>query len=318
MSVIIVNRNGRDLLLNCLASLVGKAEREWHEVIVVDNGSSDGTLEAVRTEFPQVRTVEARENLGFAAANNLGAAEASGGLLLFLNNDTVVQPGALGRLSSAFEADPQVGIAAPSLVGPDGRDQGTMNLLMTPATVLVPGARRRAQKELARVVARSGELAGRAYFCGAAVMVRRSAFESVGGFDPSFFFYCEDPDFCKRLADNGWEMAFVPDATIIHIGSASSKRIRVAADIERHRGRCRYMRKHYGFVAATAAGLVFFLTAMGQAALNAVGLLLTLGLGRSFRRRALLSGSACLWFLCGMPGRGRWVYRRLFGDWQKV
>ena len=318
ISVIIASRNTRQLTVDCLASLAEAAPSRPYEIIVVDNASSDGTVDAIRTRFPQVRIIECQENLGLAQANNLGAAEASGELMLFLNSDTLVPPQALSRLAAPFEADPRIGIAAPRLVRPDGRVQGTASFLMTPLTVLLPTARRRAKKAIGRAVQGSGSLAGIAYFCGAAVMVRREAFEAVGGFDPSFFFYCEDPDLCKRLADGGWDLAFVPETAIVHVGASSSKSIRIGADIERNRGRCHYIRKHFGPVPAAIVGFVLFFSAAAQAALNTLGVVVTAGLCRSFRDRALLNGAACLWFVLGLPRRERWIYRKLFGNWQKA
>jgi GT2 family glycosyltransferase len=317
VSVIIISYNTKQLVLDCLASLAETVPPRSHEVIVVDNASFDDTVQAVRAQFPDTKVIENHENLGFARANNIGAAQASGEFLFLLNSDTLVYPGAVDTLICALEVDSKIGIASPMLVGTDGSAQETAGFLMTPSTVLFPWAKKRAKTAVVYALKHKEPLNDIAYFCGAAIMVRRSAFESIEGFDESFFFYCEDPDLCKRLVDAGWTMAFIPDAKIVHLGGSSAKKIRIRADIERHRSRCRYIWKHFGLSAAVAVGSMLFITAILQTLLNTFGSILTLGFGKSFIRRMKLNSAICLWFAIGMQGRESWMYRRFFGNWQK-
>ncbi len=149
---------------------------------------------------------------------------------------------------------------------------------------------------------------------GAALMVRRQTFEEVGGFDESFFFYSEDVDLCKRIADRGWKIRLVPQVTVVHLGGGSTKHALGA--IEAARGRHQYLRKHYGAAKAFWAAAAVFLRTLRRAVLNAAATLLTLGCHPEVRRKASLNSRLVLWFLLLMPPRESQLYRALFGDWQ--
>ncbi|MEN6521664.1 MAG: glycosyltransferase family 2 protein [Armatimonadota bacterium] len=317
ISVIIVNYNTKQLVIDCIASLEETVPPRSYEIIVVDNASADGSAEAISERFPSVKVIKCSKNLGFGRANNLGAKKAQGEFLFILNSDTLACPYALDRLASALESNPKAGIAAPRIVGADDKDQEVVALLMTPKTVLFSSARKSVRKEIVRMVEQKEQLAGIAYFCGAAIMVRRAAFEEVGGFDESFFFYCEDPDLSKMIAGAGWQMEYVPEAKIIHFVGVSVRRIRIASYIERHRGRCYYMRKHFGIGPALMVGCFQFTNTLTKSLMNAFGVVVTLGLAESCRRKAVVNGLIALWYILGRPKRESWLYVKLFGSWQK-
>jgi GT2 family glycosyltransferase len=224
ISAIIVNHDGERYLDRCLASLEGSGT----EILLVDNASRDNSLVLVEERFPSVEVFPQEENLGFAAANNLAAARASGEALLLLNADAWLQPGALDLLAARLEQRPEVGLVAPSLRYPDGRRQFSWSPargVFGEAVQKVRNpfeARRWVHGRLARSVAR---LAGGLWYTAACVLVRSDAWRSIGGFDEGFFLYFEDVDLCQRLEADGWSLAREPKAVAWHAGGVASRKV---------------------------------------------------------------------------------------------
>lgn len=219
LSALIVNYNGGPMLAESIRRLLGADDGLALEVIVADNGSTDGSLEALRDE-PRVRILELGENLGFGAANNRAAATARSNRLLLLNSDAWPRPGALSSLLQKLNADPRLGLVAPRLVYPDGRHQ----FHWAPTTSVLGEALQlvRNRFESFAFNHRLHRLRpGTGWFSAACALVRRRAFESVGGFDEGFFLYFEDVDLCLRLRRGGWNLAEAPDATVVHVKGGS-------------------------------------------------------------------------------------------------
>jgi hypothetical protein len=223
VSVIIVNYNGRRWLEGCLAAVGAQTDAGGVEVILVDNGSSDGSVDLVRERFAHVRVHVADRNLGFAAGNNAGARLAQGSYLAILNNDTVVQPGWLAALKRPFETDSSIGLSTsrivylddPSIV--DSAGDGYLR---------AGGAFKRFHGQPA---ARAGEAADVFGACGAAFMIRRGLFEDLHGFDEDFFMVYEDVDLSFRARARGYRCVYVPDAIVWHAGSGSLGRLSPSA-----------------------------------------------------------------------------------------
>ena len=225
LSVVIPTHDTREITLRCLASLADGVAG-GAEVVLVDDGSGDGTGEAVRSRHPLVRIVRHEEALGFTSSANDGLRSAGGDVLLLLNSDTEVEPGALDRLLRALEDDPRLGVASPLLRNPDGSPQWSGGsaptrlwlFLLTaglPAALgAVPGYRR-----LRPVRSEGG--GGVAWVTGAAMAIRREVWEQVGPLDAGFRFYVQDLDFCLRARDAGWKVRLVPEARMLHLGGAS-------------------------------------------------------------------------------------------------
>ena len=219
ISAIIANYNGEEYLDRCLGSL-GRPGRRL-EVILVDNASSDGSLDLVANRFPGVRVLPQGSNLGFATANNIGAEAALGDALLLLNDDAWLEPGALEQLADRLESDPRAGLVAPRLRYPDGRRQ----FAWSPARGVLGEVLQRLRNgfearawvhgTLARGI---GRLTGRNWYTAACVLIRSRAFHEVGGFDTSFFMYFEDVDLCVRLEGAGWRLVQEPRALVTHVG----------------------------------------------------------------------------------------------------
>jgi N-acetylglucosaminyl-diphospho-decaprenol L-rhamnosyltransferase len=225
VSVVIVSFNAREHLERCLDAVAGGE----HEVVVVDNASSDGSPALVRERFPSVRLVELEENVGFGAANNAGVEAASGRWLLLLNSDAWPVDDALDRLVAFAEAYPRAGIVGPRLRNTDGSLQ--------PSVRGYPTLWRIATEYLflRRLAPRSDAL--NAFYGGgfdhasvrevealkgAVLLARREAYEQVGGFDPAYFMYGEEMDLCYRVRRAGWAVVFDPDAEFVHVGGVST------------------------------------------------------------------------------------------------
>lgn len=210
VSIIIVNYNGRRHLAECLGSLAA-SEASTEETIVVDNASSDGSVEYLKREFPNVLVVALDRNYGFAEANNRGAETARGEYLVFLNNDTVVTSGWLKHLLGVVSADPSVGAAGSKLL-----------LYNTPWKLNSAGANIVFNGGgydiglLDKDVERYNIQGPRGAVCAASMMVRKDVFLSLGGFDPRYFMYFEDVDLCWRFWLFGYKVVYVPKSVVYH------------------------------------------------------------------------------------------------------
>jgi GT2 family glycosyltransferase len=207
--VIIVNYNGGADLTRCLRALLAD-DRGDVEMIVVDNASTDGSAEQVAREFPGVRLVRSATNLGFGEANNVGARQARGEFLAFLNPDTVVAPGWLEPLLAALEADPRVGLATSQILLLDDTEQVNTcgNDVHITGLTLCRGA------GLRRGTLAAPEDVGAV--SGAAFAMRRALFETLGGFDGPFFLYLEDTDLSLRARLMGYRCRYVPESLVYH------------------------------------------------------------------------------------------------------
>jgi len=255
LSVVLVSRDTRALTLRCLgavgASLAG-AGVTW-EALLVDNASGDGTVGAVRADFPDVRIIEARANRGFGTGCNLGLRAAGGRAILFLNPDTEPVGDALPRLLDTLWADPALGLVGPALRYPDGRPQGARRRFPTRLTPFLESTIVQRYWTRNRVLDRY-YLADHPddmpqdvdWLYGACLLGRRSALRAVGGFDEGFFMYAEELDLCARLRAAGWRIAYEPAATVIHHEGASSAQAIPHRHINFNTSKVRFYRRRYG------------------------------------------------------------------------
>jgi asparagine synthase (glutamine-hydrolysing) len=268
LSVVIVNWNTRELVCACIASVGRHLAGVAHEIIVVDNASTDGSADAVAERFPQVRLIKNEHNAGFGKANNQAMRLAQGDWFLLLNSDTELGDDSVAHLFARVRDNPQIGVAQCRLVLPDGRLQHS--------TYRFPGIRQALLDDLSlhRLLGeRESLLAGYwdhstekdvDWVAGAFMLLRRQVFELTGGFDERYFMYGEDLDWCLRIHDLGWKIRYYPDAWISHHDHASSdllwgeERIKVSLATQQQV----YARRH-GIVAARALALI---KALGAAA----------------------------------------------------
>jgi GT2 family glycosyltransferase len=249
LSIVIVNFNGRGHLENCLASLASHPPRVPSEVVVVDNASHDGSA-AVVARWPAVRLVRLPVNVGFSAGNNAGLRASSGELVLLLNNDTVVPPGALDRLVARLEAHPGAAIAGPRLVDGEGRAELSFGPMISPFGELrqkiLGSLHRRALGPLSRWVERRTRRERYVdWVSGACLLVRRSAADAVGGLDERFFLYTEDVDFCASVRATGGRVLFTPAAEIIHLRGRSRATAASASQAAYRRSHLAFYEKHH-------------------------------------------------------------------------
>lgn len=261
LSVVIVSWNTRDLLLSCLSALGAAAGPLRTEIIVVDNGSTDGTRDALLTQFPAVRLVASDQNLGFAGGNNAGLALATGRYLCLLNPDTAPRPGALTALVDHLARNPALGAVGPRLLDPDGSEQAVGFQFPTLAQValdLFPLGGRFAESRLnGRYPHQPRDRAFPIDFpLGACIVARRAAVEAAGPLDEGYFMYSEEVDWCRRMHDAGWPIACLPTAEVVHYGGRSTSQQPARMFVELHRSRRRYFCRHHSAAFARAAQAV--------------------------------------------------------------
>jgi GT2 family glycosyltransferase len=248
LSVILVNWNTREYLLRCLRSLLEPGKGDFLEILVIDNGSSDGSASEVKKTFRNIRVIENSENLGFAKATNQGVKASSGRYQLLLNPDTLVKEGTIEVLFTFMDGHPEVGIAGAQLLDADGRKQNSIANFPTLATELL-------NKSLLRwLFPERFPGKGRTYrepievdsVIGACMMVRREAIEEVGWLDEDYFLFLEETDWCYRMKEAGWKIYHVPRAEIYHFQGKSAEGKIEKAKIEYYRSRYRFFRKYRG------------------------------------------------------------------------
>lgn len=278
LSVIVVSFNTRDLLRECLASLLAECDRLPEdvkaEVLLVDNASQDGSAEMVAAEFSATRTpvrlFSSAVNLGFGAANNLAFEAAEGRYLVLLNSDAFLHPGVLARSLELMDANPATGVGGARLVGRNGEWQPSARqfhslwndfLIVSGLSYHYPHSRIFGAPD--RTWADPLMPADVDWVPGAFSILRREALVKVGIFDPAFFLYYEEVDLCRRIKDAGYCVSYWPELVVTHIGGESSRQLssllysETAAQVVlwRMRSTLLYYRKHYGGQAWLASWL---------------------------------------------------------------
>lgn len=233
VSVIIVNWNTRDLLIQCMRSVRDNAGDAPLEIIVVDNGSGDGSAEAVSGAFPDAHLIANERNLGFGAACNQGLSRATGDFVLLLNPDTVIPAGAIEALLGFMDEHPEVGIAGPLLVGTDGRPQiSSFGLFPSPLEAFLRSLRiwrlapRSALGRRFLAAPREGESWAYAkHLLGACLLARKELLDALGGFDEDFLLFLEETDLCYRAQERGSRCAYSVGTHVVHAGEQSMQDI---------------------------------------------------------------------------------------------
>lgn len=264
LGIVIVNWNTRDYLRRCLTSIFASEGRFTCEVIVVDNGSEDGSAEMVEQEFPQALLISGHGNVGYPKGNNIGlralgysdepgsTADDAPRYALLLNPDTELPPTALYDMLQYMETRPRIGVAGPRLVLPDGsldlacrRSIPTVEVSlwhMTRLSKLFPQSQRFARYNMTYLD--EFEEAEVGSVVGAFMMVRCEAIDKVGLLDESFFMYGEDLDWCKRIGEAGWKIVYNPGVEVLHVKRAASSQSK-RAQHEFVRAFLIFYRKHF-------------------------------------------------------------------------
>lgn len=303
VSVIIVTRNTRDLSLAAIRSVSENSEGLDVEVLVVDNGSTDGTRDAISRSMSGVRCLRSETNLGFARAVNRAASVTDGEFLLLLNSDAQLEPGALATAVSWMRNNTRCGVAGAQLLNNDGSRQNSIANFPTLATELL-------NKSLLRRIAPRRYPGKEQAFSspvevetvvGAFMLVRRKLWDLLGGLDERFFFFVEETDFCFQARRAGWITMHLPQVLVTHGGGQSAKQVLPAARVEYWRSRYAYFEKNHGPLTRLVLriGLGIRLLVDWIAALGAAGL--TLGRNERWRNRLEVCSSILWWHLRGCP-----------------
>jgi N-acetylglucosaminyl-diphospho-decaprenol L-rhamnosyltransferase len=264
VDVVVVSYRSRELARACLESLRAHAPRAGATIFVVDNASGDGTVELIRSEFPEVEVIPSDRNLGFGAANNIAIRRGGARYVLALNPDTRVTPGALDTLIELMDERPEVAVCGCRLLREDGSfDHAAKRSFPTVAGALGHflgvGRSARAPRRLAQYRAPEVEAGPVDAVNGAFMLMRRAALDQVGSFDEGFWMYMEDLDLCYRLHEAGWVTWYEPSVTVLHVKHGTSGAVRsLRLNYAFHYGMLRFYRKHYAQRRSRAANAVVY------------------------------------------------------------
>lgn len=258
VSVVLVSWNTRDLLAAAVASVPPAAAGAPTEIVVVDNASTDGSPEWVADHHPEVTLIRNTANEGFGRANNRGFAASTAPYILLLNSDAALRPGALEVLVESLAAHPEAGAVGARLVFPDGRFQASYAdfptlrseaLALAGLAARIHGPRYPSREEADSREAREVDWVG-----GACVLLRRTALDAAGGFDPDYHMYSEELDLCRRVWRAGWTVRYCPAAVAAHHGGQSTRQRPADQPLWLWTSRVRYFRKHHARWEAAALG----------------------------------------------------------------
>jgi hypothetical protein len=263
VSIILVNYNGYEQTRKALGSIATHAPT--CQVILVDNHSDENDVQRLRQEFPVVVFVQAGRNLGFGGANNLGTGKATGQYLLFLNNDTILSSDVPSKLGTLLDERQDVAATGPRLLNTDGSLQ--MSFGYDP-TILsewkIKKLQRLSKENPAMFSKRMEPLLEHGttvdWLTGAALMVRKTVFEEVNGFDDSFFMYFEDADLCRRIRERGWKVVYDQSCSLVHVGGASTSPAARPMIVEYRKSQLRYYSKHSSLIAQLLVRLYLLVT----------------------------------------------------------
>jgi len=302
LSIIIVNRNTKELLRQCLESIERTVRGLSYEIIIVDNASADGSVALLREGFPAVHLIENSENRGFGAANNQALRVMGGRYALLLNSDALLTEKAAGELYAFLEAHPEAAIACGQLLHADGSRQNSIAAFPSLLTLLAntpllemifPGRFPSKRRTYAGPIEIDSGI-------GACLMVRKSAIDAVGMFDERYFFFFEETDWARQMRNAGWKIFHVPSASIYHFQGKS-----IGGDlpsrIEFYRARYRYFRKWESRPVYVLIRAVIVFRLFVNWVFTSLGNLLTLRRYQEMRDKGSVYGRLLLWHIRGCP-----------------
>jgi GT2 family glycosyltransferase len=264
VAFLIVSWNTRQLLSECIDSITATCPDFDYEIIVVDNGSTDGSIAMLEQQYPHVRRIINQVNVGFGQANNQAAAASAADYYFLLNSDARLFPLALRHMVTLMEMNPRAGAVGARLENPDGSFQASYTsfpnlwrefLLLSTLGRKVIGPWYPSHGPSEDSVHRAD------YVEGAAMLIRGEAYRQVGGFSPEFFMYSEEVFLCFSLAQAGWQVWYQPQARVLHHGGASSKNRKTSREGDLYQGRVRFFLKAYGpFQARLLAYMIYCFT----------------------------------------------------------
>lgn len=258
MSIVLVCWNNKTYLDPCLKSLYDGGLKSSFDVVVVDNGSTDGSQQMLLDKYPEVKLIQNEDNVGLGKASNQGIEATTGRYVLLLNNDTLVNGPSLDMLVDFLDANPKAGAAGGKLLNPDGSFQSgsaSFSTLMEEflivshiGEILWPGFPSHGD---------SNKIHTTGWLSSACLLLRRTALDQVGLLDESYFIYGDEADLQYRLKKSGWNVYFLPSSTIIHFGGRSMDRWKRRKMV--YRGKMLFFKKNYGFLRTLLLRMMFLL-----------------------------------------------------------
>ncbi|MCU1271970.1 MAG: putative glycosyltransferase [Acidobacteriaceae bacterium] len=253
LSIVILCWNDLKVIDGCLRSIFDETRDIYFEVIVSDNGSTDGSVEYIKNHYPQVHIIENSTNLGFAKGNNVGICHSTGEYVLILNPDTIIQDHALEKLVAFADGRSEAGAFGCQVLNRDGSYQGPARPFPTIWRNWIAALYLRPLAYLSDLFISDTYTGWKGkterlidWQSGCCVMFRSSVLKPLGGFDAQFFYHFEEVDLCRRVWDAGYPILYTPRAVITHLGGQSVKRFPIRFELEKYRSRYRYFYKHFG------------------------------------------------------------------------
>jgi GT2 family glycosyltransferase len=309
ISIIIINWNTRQLLLDCIDSVFRTVQHAKFEIFVVDNGSCDGSVEAVQSAFPSVKVIANPRNQGFAKANNIALRQMQGRYAVLLNSDTVLKKSSLETMLDFMDRHPEAGMCGPQLLNRDGSKQVSTGSFPTLLNEFASKAVVRFLSKGHLLKVRQTDSDGSTaphqveFIIGACMMVRKTALDQAGLLDEDFFFLYEEIEWCQRMHKSGWPVYHLPAVEIFHYQKMSFTGINLKARAESWRSRYIYFRKSldlpgfsYAFLLITGGMLTVF-HFIEYSLLNS----LTFFTQRNLRSRWYMFGYLLVWHVRGLP-----------------
>jgi GT2 family glycosyltransferase len=303
VSAIIITRNTRDLTSDAIRSAESSENSVSREIIVVDNGSHDSTAEFLKQNFPAVKVIRSETNLGFARGCNLAAKSAQGEFLLLLNSDARLEADALPRAVEHMRAHPDCAVVGAQLLNPDGSRQNSIANFPTLATELLNKSllrrlfpRRFPGKEQTMDAPTQVETV-----VGAFMLIRKSAWDALGGLDERFFFFFEETDFCLQVRRRGLNVFHLPAVRVWHGQGQTAKQVSAGARIEYWRSRYTYFAKNDAMAARMVLAAGLWLRLLVDFLAAAFMRLITFGQNARWRGRWEICSALVFWHLRGRP-----------------
>lgn len=300
ISFIIINYNTLALTVRCINSVKRFSDFDY-EIIVVDNGSADESVSGLKSSFADVKVIENSENIGFAGACNKGFNKSEGALVCFLNSDAELSS-SIKPLVKFMRADNSAAVCGARLINPDGSEQNSFGKTPDFITEII-------NKSLLKKVFPE-KYEGKAFLrkepfevetlIGAFMLVKREAFDDLGGFDERYFFFFEESDFCRRVRENGLKIFIFPGVNVLHLQGKSAGEALLKARIEYYISRYSYFDKYYGFsgkiLLCFALGFLLFVRSMLYFILN----IITVFAVREFKQKLVMSSGILIWHFFGL------------------
>ncbi len=319
ITIAFLNYNTADDLIRALKSVPSAAGNVNYHVTVIDNCSTDDSVEQLRKYNSDLDILALDENLGFAAGFNKIFSHIVTPYYFLLNSDIILSQDCVGKILTKIKELPQTGIAGVALIRENGSSQSSFGKFPSLASELIN--RSLWQKIYAKKITDDGlrvnghdssqsdmskiqESHNVDCIIGAAMLVPRSTFEKVGGMDEDFFFFLEETDWCKRIKQAGLNVLHFPEVKVTHLQGKTVNTLPVKARIEFHRSRLHYFKKHHGIIIAAILWIGCFVRLIINFTAMLFLTLLTLGKSKKFKNKMSLYGNVLLWYLCACPKNG--------------